>query len=416
MFSALIKAFTGRAGWLASLLALLIVAVIAYAAVTGAPRIQQKRQADAQTTPQPALAELQAEKQVNEAHTTIEADTDKQAESPTTSLSGEVKGSEGAEGGDTETALINTEQEDDTVSTTATDAQGGTSESEEIPAEAASDADSGQVLDTSSQADDIHTSEQSSLALRYDGLKLNLTGHLADDQLAQLITEEVRNAIPRDFELTAKVDGDGGASPLNWMGQFLAAIARLPDDAQGVITGSDMDGVQIIPDAEQKLVMAPLDESGNTKPLGEEDQTTEAKLDDPGAASLSDSDPGGEQEDVARADMGDPADFILSLNKRLAAQPMFATGDIDIGVQLAEELDRLVAMLQQHPSLLLRIVGNLDFGVSPRDAEYVGEDRARHIRDYLRAQGIESSRVLAAPLPRDYAFDERVQVVFYISE
>lgn len=79
-------------------------------------------------------------------------------------------------------------------------------------------------------------------------------------------------------------------------------------------------------------------------------------------------------------------------------------------------IDHLAEMMQQHPYLLLRVVGNLDFSVAPREAEYVGIDRAREIRDYLTAQGIERFRVFATPLPRDRAFDKHVQLVFYISE
>ena len=41
MFSALIKAFTGRAGFLASLLALLVITLIAAAVLLNLPRIEQ---------------------------------------------------------------------------------------------------------------------------------------------------------------------------------------------------------------------------------------------------------------------------------------------------------------------------------------------------------------------------------------
>ena len=100
----------------------------------------------------------------------------------------------------------------------------------------------------------------------------------------------------------------------------------------------------------------------------------------------------------------------------MAQQAIFNSGDIEISQEFAAELDQLVQMMHNNRQLFLRIVGNLDFSVGPRDAEYVGVDRAREVRDYIRAQGVERFRVFSAPLPRDYAFDKQVQVVFYISE
>ena len=99
-----------------------------------------------------------------------------------------------------------------------------------------------------------------------------------------------------------------------------------------------------------------------------------------------------------------------------AATPVFSAGDFTVGESLAAELDSLADMMRQHPDLLLRIVGNVDFEADPRFADFIGLDRARAARDYLYQQGIERRRVFARPLPKDYAFNKQVQLVFYISE
>ena len=108
------------------------------------------------------------------------------------------------------------------------------------------------VAEDEGEADGI---DQSSLSLRYDGTQLRLTGHLADEQMAQLIADRVANVIPAYSVLEINLDGKGKGSPLNWMREFLRTVSCLPDDAQGRIEGSDQEGVEIIPDVEQTLTV-----------------------------------------------------------------------------------------------------------------------------------------------------------------
>lgn len=528
MFGALIKAFTGRAGWLAGLLALLIAVVVIYAAYKGTPRIGQSLISDAQTLLQSdsvndePLAKIRAEGrdlfvdgQIQDAEalkTKLQAlDGVRRVIVDSAATSASLSQVQSSESGanSTELAVVGQAAEESPAPQERVNANGSQdnavkiSETQEDGAEPAALNSEVAVSVTPSSADlvqnevltdarvdqplaeegnanvgtgteinvdvsDSQAPDQSSLSLRYDGTKLKLTGHVGDDQLAALISQEVQNAMPRYSELESNVDGQGGISGLNWMNQFLDAVARLPDDAQGVIDGSDLDGVQIFPDVEQNLLSTPQDdqqiEQQDAQELGSnsdqvatpateekqvdaieqplvEAQTVnsddnmaealEGQLVSPEMSDTSDGqivtedaepndNDGAEQitsdTQAELTEIGKPSDFILSLNRRLAQQPIFASGDIQISEDLAGELDQLVQMMSRNPELFLRIMGNLDFSVGPREAEYVGVDRAREIRDYVRAQGVERFRVFSAPLPRDYAFDEQVQVVFYISE
>ena len=135
---------------------------------------------------------------------------------------------------------------------------------------------------------------------------------------------------------------------------------------------------------------------------------------------VSDSD--SEVSEATEADTGgapvvvQPTQYITELNSRIAGQVLFGPGEHTISDALAAELDGLAELMRQNPDLLLRVVGNIDFNVDRRYAEYVGIDRAREIKKYLYAQRVESFRIFATPLPRDRAYDKRVQLVFYISE
>lgn len=419
MFSALIKAFTGRAGWLASLLALLIVVVTAYAAITVAPRMEQKHVVISGADSQTGISQTDLDKELVETQGEISNAENRTPAIANTAVDN-IAQSEVADeqidlatAGETETQVL-LDQSDTDAAVALPDTQA------DLPPELSSTQEivvqESTTVEADASAAGVH--DQSSLSLRYDGLKLSLSGHLADDQLAQLIAEEVRNATPLDSEFTADVDGQGGASPLNWMGKFLAVIARLPDDAQGVINGSDMDGVQVIPDAEQTLVMQELAgstdaENLSSQPVEVEDVIVEGGLETDNNITSGESDPLGS---VSLTQNVDPEKYILSLNNRVAEKSIFEEGEANISAELEVELDQLATMMHGNPSLFLRIVGNLDFSAGPRDAEYVGLDRARQIRDYVRAQGVESFRVIAAPLPREYAYDKQIQVVFYISE
>lgn len=278
--------------------------------------------------------------------------------------------------------------------------------------------------------------DQSNLSLRYDGTRLRLTGHLGDDQMAKLIVERVRAVLPRGSELEAEVDGKGAYSRLNWMREFLEVVADLPDDAQGVINGSDQAGVQIVPDPEQTLrktvpehQQAPVEaenelpeaQAGAIEPQPEALPERSELVGEPVQAMA---EPEAEQvtataEQANQGEPGtavDPKSYIVALNRRLASRPVFAAGQFEVTDALRAELDQLAELMQAHPNLLLKVVGNIDFSGDRRVADYVGFRRALEIRDYLYARKIEPYRVYVSRLPGRRAFDKHVQVVFYISE
>lgn len=508
MFSALIKAFTGRAGFLASLLALLLIAVASAAVLLSLPRIELKLEDSAQAVLGKALADSDSLVSVSAQGRNLELEGEFEDAAGLTAALESIDGvrsvvinsgmrtrqvsaelpspevvvtadpvskvaeqQESAEvvmdAGNTDADVIESEATDETPQV-AEQALLSEGEPEDVPtsgeplAQLATDPDQNGLTPSSNDGYD-----QSSLSLRYDGTQLSLSGHLADEQMAQLIAERVGNLIPAHSQLEIDVDGKGKGSPLNWMEDFLKVISGLPDDAQGLIEGSDSQGVKIIPDVEQTLTRRAQFRSKapelDDKPVV--DATVDIDTQSSGDISESESESGLEVElevvvsDAELSDSGlandvitegqaeagavnedsalvleavpeevagtsvveptmaiQPQAFITDLNARIAAQASFKSGEFSISKKLAIELNRLAQMMQQHPDLLLRVVGNIDFSVERRIAEYVGIDRAREIRRYLYAQGVEPFRVFAMPLPRDRAFDKRVQVVFYISE
>ena len=504
MLGALVKAFTGRAGILASLLALLIVVAIALAVILGVPRIEQKLVDSSQTLLQENLAE-------SDVLTSLEA------KGRDLYLEGSIQDADAIEaklaaldgvhhvnivntpppGSAGEEVLVSTELVNDEASVSKDDASDSDVSSVEMAEAHDQDADNSEPLAVSSDIasgesdsadnsgalddDEMESSEkldQSSLSLRYDGAELVLSGHVADAQMIELIQAEVEKAIPQGSTLETALDGEGAVSSLGWMDEFLDLVAGLPNDAQGRILGSDQKGVYIEPDTDQTLIQGESTQQANAQiqlkqsdaevevaaSIGDEPadqaistesseavenaeqenaveiqaeqqadaQSNQAELDvvvESGADS--DAEPLVEPTEAAQNEEqeGDavaaessipvglsPAEYILWLNKTLATQNVYHSGEIDISDSFAAKLEPLVDIMYRNPSLLLRVVGNIDFSVDPRDAEYVGIDRAREIRDYMRAQGVEPFRVFAAPLPVEYAYDERVQVVFYISE
>jgi len=488
MFSALIKAFTGRAGFLSSLLALSIIALTAAAVLLSLPRIEQRLENSGQAV----LSEFLGD---NDSLLSIRADgrelllegrfEDAAALSAKLSeieglrsvrINGMVTNSAMSDESDapvveaavdpvegvavedappvtvvSETAPdVSDAQDDEVDADKVTEAVATVEAIEEAPAVLAENVaeDEGdltasgeplsQRVSESEDDNDSTTDEglfdQSSLSLRYDGTQLSLSGHLADEQMAKLIAQYVADAVPADSELEIKLDGKGKGSPLNWMHEFLATVAGLPGDAQGRIEGSDKTGVQIIPDVEQALVASePVQVEEATEVAAEVtaalDVTTKGDVEiavDEQMLSEQTADEAVPQIEVVvdvEESAGEavsaslsPEDFITGLNLRMAEQAYFAPGDYTISEALQAELGGLIEVMQQNPDLLLRIVGNLDFSVSRREAEYVGIDRAREIRDYLAAQKIEPFRIFATPLPMDRAYDKRVQLVFYISE
>ena len=502
MLSALIKAFTGRAG-LGSLLALLIVALIAYTVVDRLPKVEQNVLAlsqdylDRNMVTGDTLMSLQVVGR--DVHLGGEFEDPPGLKAGLESIDG-VRSAlligTSVVGSDSETPVSDAKPESQpemvtTVADSSEQEAPAADETElakrvkvaEVVTEllVSDEPDNGIALEqaeeplpvvevagseTSSEALEPEATvevavDESSLSLRYDGTQLTLSGHVGDQQMADLLVEVVADTIPSYSVLTSNVDGNGKASPLNWMRQFLKIVAGLPEDAQGLISGSDSKGVQIIPDTEQTLAVK------SSKPSADTDQIREnnpARVDNNVSVSVgSDSavaaeqvmaqdqaaaldpvaTPAGttiegvsQQEAVAHQTSqagaeqtasnppvievtepeNHPADFIVSLNKRLSETSFFQPGEVSISAELAQELDELVNMLRQHPSLYLRIVGNIDPSAGVEFEEFVGIDRARQVQRYLRKQQLDGARIFTAPLPRGYAFDKRTQLVFYISE
>ncbi len=501
MFSALLKAFTARAGFLSSLLALLLIALTSAAVLLSLPRIEQDLENSGQTVLSDSLSQgdtlvsfraegrnLLLEGQFEDAaglsaklneiegvrsviingsgatpgiavqsnpeqpaeltsDVITDLSTDRVEQGTDMELPVDAAGSETDENvtvsGSEE--AVNPESPEEAAApevAVAADEEIITSSGEPL-AQLASEPVVGDemVAEDEGEADGF---DQSSLSLRYDGTQLRLTGHLADEQMAQLIADHVANVIPAYSVLEIDLDAKGKGSPLNWMGEFLRTVSGLPEDAQGRIDGSDQEGVKITPDVEQTLTVrgdAPevLPESENepvtdvtadsnavssddgtvTEPETEAAQMqSEAEPD--ASAQISDSDTGAPEAVAADTEgvpvVVQPTNYITELNSRIAEQVLFESGEHTISDVLAAELDGLAEMMRQNPDLLLRVVGNIDFSVDRRYAEYVGIDRAREIKKYLYGQRVEPFRVFATPLPRDRAYDKRVQLVFYISE
>jgi outer membrane protein OmpA-like peptidoglycan-associated protein len=497
MFKALIKAFTGTAGILSSLLALSIIALTAAAILLSLPQIEQKLEDSAQIVLSETLSDNDSLEGFRAEGRQLQLEGKFEDAAGLSAKLNEIEG--------VRSVLVNglewapeVPQVAESPVDAAPDSTSDTSEPLSAPAQTAEMPEAAGVVDAENDSGDpglkvddrvegmvsdeneaeqaspleqistddqmVATGEplaqlapeseenafgddqlfdQSSLTLRYDGEQLSLSGHLADEQMAQLIAERVAYVAPAGSELEINLDGNGKGSPLNWMREFLATVSDLPDDAQGLIEGSDALGVQIIPDLEQTLAVqltAPavaLEESPNIEDVSaitessmadvdEAEQEAPVVVDSDQPESVPDSSmnapaqesqaPEGVEPEAEQASPVVPVEYITELNARIAGQSWFEPGEYVVGEALAVELDGLAEMMQQHPNLLLKIVGNLDFSVGPRDARFVGIDRAREIRDYLATQQVQPYRVFATPLPRDSAFDQRIQLVFYISE
>lgn len=416
MLNALLKAITGRAGFLASLLVLLIIGVIAAAAILGLPKIEQKIVASSESalaeklSPSDVLNELSAEgrdvlikgeiKNPTELRSQIEA-----VDGVRNVVISTVKPADS----EIEQPIKEPEQQ---AQVQEQKVGGGNSQAE---------IDSTEQVNNLTPTIQIITEQPASLAMRYDGGQLTLTGHLENEQVIELISASVKQAIPAASQLMIDIKNNGSSSRLSWMNEFLSVVAGVPNDAQGIIEGDDQYGVQIMPDETQTKLeepqLKPQSESSALDNLATSEESTDAGTTVDNQAEI-DVKPAVEDAQTIRQPVisGDmhPATFILDVNKRLALQTVFESGSYALSEKLKREIDAVVNMLKIYPSLALRIVGNLDFSVDPIDAEYVGEDRAREVRYYIRSQGIASNRVYAEPLPRDYAFDKRVQIIFYI--
>ncbi len=466
MLSALFKAFTGRSGWLGSILALAILAVIAYAAVTGLPGVQQRvlTLSQAYLEDNMAAGDTLMSLQVNgrDVHLGGDIQDPDALKSGLESLSAVRRvvliGTIPADAGNSadpvpeeapvQTQVLPTSPEVadanapgnsaeatahvvDAVSKLVLQEESAVSSAEDIPqAPAETIQESTPTDDEAEQVSqnivDSTVSSESSLTLRYDGIRLKLSGHVGDEQMAALLAEAVRRAMPDGHQLESSVLGDGQPSALNWMNAFLQRVSSLPQDAQGVITGSDSQGVEIVPDAEQSLRVQADD-------VNAERAAEPARLDAVQAQASESVEVSQEQPTVqpqqaqtatvppAAADSKDPSiidpsQFIMGLNQRLSARPYFKPGAVWLEEPLKAELVELAAMLQKNPALLLRITGNIDASVGPEYEDRVGMDRAMEVKAFLGEQQVDQSRVFVVPLPRGYAFEKRVQLVFYISE
>lgn len=473
MLSALFKAFTGRAGILASLLALLIIGVVAAAVVLGIPQIEQKLVTKTEAFLKANMAESDVLSQLSAEGRTLHIqgkvqDTDafKQSVSALEGVQSLVFTEDNsvdiaqAVANQPTSSVVNSEQPSPATSTP--EVIENTAENSVAPiVETQAVATSSDQIVSSAEVEHKVQFNQSTLSLRYDGPKLVLTGHLVDLETANLITAEVANAVPADYELEIDVDTRGASSSLSWLDNFLSLVAGLPGDAQGVIQGSDHKGVWIDADKVQSLfrkmdtqiefdqealdsvqINSNADSSGvirvgmssDARALADvsvQNQASEAAAEVAATdvttqvqASLPTSDENTPDTQEAASEVSEqlnvdtltPSEYILWLNKHLASNQPFPSGETEVSQALGDELIRLLGIMARNPSLLLRVVGNIDFSVDSRDGPYVGIDRARAIRDYMRDEGVDPFRVFAAPLPHEYAFEERVQVVFYISE
>ncbi len=495
MLSALFKAFTGRAGGLGSLLVLLIVALIAYTVVDRLPKVEQNVLAmsqdylDSNMVDADTLMSLQAEGRdirlggefqnpaalkagleslegvrrvfligSSQSHAdALEVESKpakpemvaavvdvQEVQEETTNVADEESVPQTAEVVEAVTELLLKQGAEVASGASGADAQAPLEVLEAVtPATPDSDKEIA--------SEQTHF-EESLLELRYDGTQVKLSGHVGDDKMAELLVEAVRQALPSYSILSSDVDGNGKASPLNWMRRFLRIVAGLPEDAQGLIRGSDSKGVSIVPDEQQTLnavkeqAQESVNESREASParvvvaessapdqvapvqeVSEQEAPNEAgpvdsqeRVQENQAAAdngeLTASSPPASEDDAVSQAASDPSEFIVALNKRLSDTAFFRDGEADISAALAQELDQLVQLMQRHPSLYLRIVGNVDSNAGAQFEEFVGIDRARQVQKYLRSQQLDGFRVVTAPLPRGYAFDKRVQLVFYISE
>ncbi|MEE9447924.1 MAG: OmpA family protein [Arenicellales bacterium] len=548
MFSALFKAFTGRAGLLAGVLSLLIAVVIFMAVKMGMPRIEQKVASLGQAHLSQKMTEGDMLSAFEAKGRDLYIDAGIQNFDAIQADLADVSGVRNVLPVNTNQAVASEANDDVSPEVAVVDAQTSAAQAVANPsvddaADSVANAPADEAPITEAEqpqaepalvAESNATYDESSLSLRYDGTQLALTGHLSDAQLVALVTEDVQNLVPEGSQLTVNVDAQGALSNLNWIDRFLEVVQGLPNDAQGIIQGSDTFWVQVFPDAEQTLVEASQNASvqvaqsttgentnifanvgvsnddandvmgnvsgdvagsDNSNPFANvgvnmQSQTlgqaiesnasienaaggdifanadASAQSDQGGDASgnvFANVDVNAQSEQSAQGSDGQPVDntlsnvfagvdvnvqsnqpaepkansansemfisgapsdntqldaeaYILHLNKQMAVQHMFESGEYRVSNTLANELNTLANVMRNNPNLLLRIVGNLDFSVDQRNAEYVGMDRARSIRNYLREQGVEPFRLFAAPLPRDSAFAKRVQVVFYISQ
>lgn len=71
----------------------------------------------------------------------------------------------------------------------------------------------------------------------------------------------------------------------------------------------------------------------------------------------------------------------------------FETGKADLKTESFPELDRVVKMMQENPSMTIEIGGHTDNVGSDTDNKTLSENRAASVRSYLLAHGVDAARV-----------------------
>src|SRR5690606_20673012 len=74
---------------------------------------------------------------------------------------------------------------------------------------------------------------------------------------------------------------------------------------------------------------------------------------------------------------------------------LFGTGSATIEPDSYPRLDRVVEYLTHRPSTRIRVAGHTANVGNPRRNQQLSEARARAVRDYLVAHGIDASRIEA---------------------
>jgi outer membrane protein OmpA-like peptidoglycan-associated protein len=71
----------------------------------------------------------------------------------------------------------------------------------------------------------------------------------------------------------------------------------------------------------------------------------------------------------------------------------FASGSAELLPASVEELQRLLRLLRENPDMRIQINGHTDDIGEEKDNQVLSEQRAKAVRDYLAAQGVDTSRL-----------------------
>jgi outer membrane protein OmpA-like peptidoglycan-associated protein len=119
-------------------------------------------------------------------------------------------------------------------------------------------------------------------------------------------------------------------------------------------------------------------------PLQSEGETRDGKSED--------LDGDGVPNDLDQCD-GTPKNTEVTANGCWALVGLFATGKTDIEPEAHAQLDRVVMVLQDNPSLRIEIQGHTDNRGSTSVNQFLSEERAKSVMLYLLQKGIESDRL-----------------------